>query len=139
MKIKLMIEKEYDVKYLLAECGVRYWEDSQINGIDDTEDGENIPCKEGDYWCPKIDIETGQITNWETGKTANIHYKVCDDGSYQLLDESLKMIAKIDGYVPSFMSPKENGYGDYVIMDIDENGHIKDWEAVFDQFNKRDK
>lgn len=26
------------------------------------------------------------------------------------------------------MCPKENGYGDYIIMNIDENGFIQGWE-----------
>ena len=26
MKVKLKIEKEFDVKYLLAEVGARYWD-----------------------------------------------------------------------------------------------------------------
>ena len=25
------------------------------------------------------------------------------------------------------MSPKEEGYGDYIIMDVDDNGMIKNW------------
>ena len=30
------------VKYLRAECGVRYWEDATVNGVEDT-DGKLIP------------------------------------------------------------------------------------------------
>lgn len=28
------------------------------------------------------------------------------------------------------MSPKENGYGDYIIMDVDENGVIEYWNKI---------
>ena len=47
MKIILKIEKEFDVKYLKAKVGVRYWEDSRVDGVED-EDGDLIPCREGD-------------------------------------------------------------------------------------------
>jgi hypothetical protein len=32
------------------------------------------------------------------------------------------------------LSPKENGYGDYIIMDIDEFGFIKSWSVDLDEF-----
>lgn len=123
MKVKLNIKKEYDIKLVQCECGVRYWEDAKVDGVQDT-DGTLIPCREGDYWKPLINLEDGNITNWKKGITASIHYKVCDDGEYIFLDGLMNTIKVYDGYVPSFMSPKANGYGDYVIMDIDENGQI---------------
>lgn len=129
MKLTLKIEETFDVKYLYVNAGVRYWEDSSINGVDDTEDGENIPCKDGDRWKPIIDIDNGQIVNWEKGKTADIHYKVCDDGIYQLTTSlGGQTITTLDGYVLDILSPKENGFGDYIIMDIDENGFIDKWD-----------
>lgn len=132
MKVKFKIEKEFDIKYLLAECGARYWEDSTLNGIAD--EGRNMPCIDGEYWKPLIDIETGIIINWEQGNEADIHYKCCDDGLYTLLDENKNEIKSIEGYVPKIMYPKENGYGDYVIMDIDKNGQILNWKADFTSF-----
>lgn len=133
MKIRLKVEKEFDVKYLLAECGARYWEDATVNGEEDGE-GTLIPCREGDYWKPLINIETGVIENWKQGVTAEIHYKCCDDGTYRLLDENKNEITSIEGYVPGIMCPKENGYGDYVIMDVDKDGKIQDWEVDFSDF-----
>jgi hypothetical protein len=127
MKLTIKTSKEVEVKYLLAKCGVRYWEDATVNEEED-EQGDLIPCRDGDYWCPLINIETGVIENWEKGKIADIHYKICDDGVYTLLDENKNEIKSIEGYVPNTMCPKENGYGDYVIMDIDENGKISDWD-----------
>jgi hypothetical protein len=32
------------------------------------------------------------------------------------------------------MCPKENGYGDYVIMDIDREGKIANWKADLSDF-----
>jgi len=133
MKLKLKVEKEFDVKYLLAEVGARYWEDADVNGQEDTE-GTLIPCRNGDYWSPLINVETGIIENWNIGTTASVHYKCCDVGIYKLLDEDKNVIIEIEGYVPNIMCPKKDGYGDYVIMDIDENGKIMNWKVDFTEF-----
>lgn len=124
-----------EIKYLLVKAHVRYWEDSTINGIEDTENGENIPCKQGEMWCPNIDITTGMIQNWEIGKTASIHYKVVDCCGWELLDEKNSVISsQEDGYVPRTLCPAENGYGDYIIMNIDEKGQIEKWRFDIDDF-----
>lgn len=134
MKTTITIEKEIEVKTLSVHAGVRYWEDATVNGIEDTE-GNLIPCREGDYWCPDIDIDTGKILNWKIGTTAEIHYKICDDGSYYLKDENGKIIMSIENdYVPYILCPKELGYGDYIIMDVEADGQIKDWNPDLDGF-----
>ncbi len=138
MKVGLKIEKVFDVKYLLAEVGARYWEDATVNGEEDTE-GSLIPCRDGEYWKPLIDIESGVIVNWGKGKVANVHYKVCDDGVYRLLDENKQEIEVIEGYVPNIMCPEGDGYGDYVIMNIDENGKIDNWQVNLSEFTNDDK
>lgn len=137
MTVELTITKEFEVKYLQVEAGVRYWEDATVNGTED-ETGELIPCKVGDLWKPFIEIETGKILNWVEGTKASIHYKVCDAGIYRLLDDAKSIVKEIDGYVPSLMSPKESGYGDYIIMDIDETGQIANWKPLLDDFSNED-
>jgi len=113
-------------KYLRAKIGARYWEDSELNGIPDVD--ENMPLKIGEYWELDIDLSNGKIDNWEVGNTANIHYKSVDNNYFYLLDENKKPTHKYeDGCVISTMCPKENGHGDYVIMNIDENGVIEDF------------
>lgn len=129
MKTKLLQKKEVNVKYLLVDAGVRYWDDSSFNGVTDTENGTNAPFKEGDRWIVLIDVDKGKIIGWKQGMTADIHYKICDDGHYTCLDVNKEDICGIETYVPSILCPKDNGYGDYIIMDIDENGIIKDWNA----------
>jgi hypothetical protein len=126
MEITVNKKEKKQVKTLLVEAGVRYWEDSDVNGIEDT-DGTLIPCRIGKNWCPKIDIETGQILNWNIGTTANVHYKVCDDGTYKLLDENENIVASIDGYVPKILDIYDDSFGDYIILKIDENGFIDKW------------
>lgn len=124
--IEVIRREEIKVKYLLARCGVRYWEDATVNGVVDT-DGTLIPLRQGDDWEVMIDMDTGRIRNWPEGVTADIHYKVCDDGAYALLDDAMNTIARIEGYVPSIMCPKDEGFGDYVIMDIGPDGVIANW------------
>lgn len=140
MKITINKPTEFEAKFLKVDAGVRYWEDAEVNGVSDSENPPTIPCAEfiGDKnhiligqnyrWRPLIDIETGQIINWEKGFDADVHYKVCDDFLCDILDADKDVIASYDGYVPSVMCPKDNGYGDYIIMDIDENGKIEDWD-----------
>ena len=121
-------------KYLKAECGVRYWEDATVNGVED-EDGSRIPFRSGDAWRPLIDLETGAIVDWPSGVTADIHYKVCDDGRYALLDADHHPLRDIDGYVPGMLSPGGSGYGDYVIMKVDGEGRIENWRADLSYFD----
>jgi hypothetical protein len=130
MKTKIKVEKEVEIKTLSVKAGVRYWEDGTINGEEDT-NGNLVPCRNGDCWCPQIDIDNGIILNWKKGVKADIHYKVCDAGSYFLQDEAGNTILSImQNYVPDMMCPKGEGYGDYIIMDIDENGKIADWDGT---------
>ncbi len=129
MKITVVTKEEKDVRYLLVNAGVRYWEDAEINGEED-EDGSLTPCRDGDSWKPLIDLENGHILNWEEGKQAKIHFKVCDAGIYTLLDEDRVPVKKIDGYVPSILRPEDSGYGDYIIMNISEQGFIKGFDGT---------
>ncbi len=135
MKFEINETKEVEVKYLSCACGVRYWEDATVNGVED-EDGTLIPFRQGSDWAPVIDVDAGVVVDWPHGTVADIHYKVCDDGAYTLESADKVAIKHIFGYVPSIMCPGGNGYGDYVIMSIDENGKIKDWNADFSDFKE---
>jgi hypothetical protein len=133
IELTQVISKE--VKYLKAECGVRYWEDGEVNGVEDT-DGELIPLRVGDTWCPIIDLATGVIEDWPEGTTADVHYKVCDDGRYFLLDPEKNVIREIEGYVPKIMAPGGSGHGDYVIMTIGPDGKIVNWSVDLEGFKE---
>jgi hypothetical protein len=126
-----------------------------INGMDD-ENGELTPClfnrtkeirariKEWPQeaadifhhimyelrWEPSIEVDTGRIMNWKPGVTASIHLYVVDRCFVHLHDYDNDRHWATDGewYVPEFLYPKKNGYGDFINMDIDGNGYIKDWK-----------
>jgi hypothetical protein len=131
IEVAQTVKKE--VKYLKAECGVRYWEDGEVNGIEDT-DGTLIPLRVKDAWCPTIYLTTGAIEDWPDGMIADVHYKVCDDGVYQLLDAEKNIVRSISGYVPKIMCPGDSGHGDYVIMTIGPDGKIVGWRVNLEGF-----
>jgi hypothetical protein len=129
MIAKIKIEKEFDLKTLVVNAGVE----------SDTEDGDNVPCKEGSVWNPEIDIETGKILNWIQGVKAEIHYKVVDCCGWELKDDKGEVILSTkDGYVPNTLCPADRGYGDYIIMNIDENGIIENFKFNLDDFIEGD-
>ncbi len=115
-------------KFLKVEAQVRYWKDATINGEND-EDGDNVPFKSGDLWVPVIEIENGVVIDWPKGVVAGIHFKVCDAGEYFLLDEDKNKIAKSNiYYVPNeFLCHGDEGFGDYIILDIDGSGKIHNY------------
>lgn len=115
--------------HLEAIVDVRYWEDAEVDGIED-EDGSLIFGRDhsidGSPWHIRIALDEGRVENWPAGMAASIHYKVCDQGEYWLTDPDGNRIAKSKGsYVPDeFLCHGEEGHGDYIIMDIDGTGAI---------------
>ncbi|MHA7813292.1 MAG: hypothetical protein ACX94C_07880 [Phycisphaerales bacterium] len=117
MKATIKREIEVDIKWIEVEAEVRY-------GTDDMP--EDYPGRSGDLWNAKIDIETGKIDGHPSGKPLDMHMKVCDCGSYRLLDENGEEIAALrDEYVPNGVIP--GSYGDYIIIQIDDRGVISNW------------
>lgn len=130
MKFQLKVTQEVEAKTFALKAEVRCWEDAEVNGVEDT-DGDLIPFREDDLWCPIIDIDTGIIKDWPQGTSAQIYYKVCDCCGFEILSEKSEVIfTQEDGYVPKILCPKDRGYGDYIIMDIDENGKIDKWDKT---------
>lgn len=160
MKISRTVKTEQDIKYLRATMGVRYWQDCEystdgVNYIDpnveDTdEESENMkkitPCvvrkdigyKPSDYWEIVIDIDNGKVLNWPDNFWLKAQYKVADDGEYVFLDENMNEVVNITDkydqyYVPGFLSLEDNGYGDYVYLNIDNKGNIEHAEDMRDE------
>jgi len=115
--------------YIEVSAEVRYWEDASINEVEDY-DGNLIPHRKEKLWCPVIRLADGLVLDWPEGTTADVHFKVCDQGEYWLLDEKRNRVAKWNGfYVPDdFLCHGDNGYGDYIILKIGADGIIEKWE-----------
>lgn len=111
-----------------VEAEVRYWEDTEVDGIVD-ETGSLIPGRIGDLWKIRIDLAAGRIEEWPSGTQASIHYKVCDQGEYWLSGRDGIRLAKWKGhYVPDDMlCHGDEGYGDYIIMTVSADGTIVDY------------
>ena len=146
-----MITKiEVDISTIEVDTKAIYWEDTDVNGTPDIDFyqtkgvGEpRIPCavqvkEEPDNciysdhwrWRPIIDAETGKILNWTKGVEARVHYKVCDGFGCMFKDSQSNAVRYDEGYVPPFMYPEEDGYGDYIIMRIDKEGQIANWSTT---------
>lgn len=113
--------------FVEVNAGVRYWEDGTINGVEDS-DGTLIPLRKGDDWCPVIQLTDGKVLDWPEGVEAEVHYKVCDDGQYWLLNANRERIATwSSSYVPChFLNCGRSS--DYIVLAIGPDGFIKGWE-----------
>jgi len=114
-------------RFIEVSAEVRYWEDTYLNGNEDA-DGK-IPLRNGILWRPVIDLDNGMVQNWTAGTAADVHYKVCDQGEYWLLDENKQRLAKWKGsYVPDkILCVGDEGYGDYIIFRVGFDGIIIGW------------
>jgi hypothetical protein len=118
MKTTIKVEKEVDIKTLKMDVAVRY---------DEEDMPKDFPFRTLDIWSVFIDIDTGQIENWPQGIAHSFYMKVCDQGSYYLLDQNRKCVASIENdYVPNSLVP--GSYGDYIEFDIQADGKIKNWK-----------
>ena len=134
-------------------AGVRYWADCEYsmdndvtwNQPDDTDEDdltvrELLPCVEyfekerGWYWCLNIDYNTGRIENWKNGFIVKAFFKVCDEGKYQIIDDTDNIIwdsdINSDSYVPEFLEIDSSNCGDNIYITIDGEGTIKDWDIA---------
>lgn len=140
--IPRMEETQNTSKYpdglLYVRTHIRHCEDASVNGSDDISDKSmklgvvaKMPCmniEDGNYyWTPVIDMTTGQITNWRKGTTAITYYKVVDECSLMYETSDGVQSDWNEDYVPDFLCPDENGYGDYMYLTIDADGFIQGW------------
>lgn len=119
MKTIVKIEQEIDIKYVKIHIPVKY---------DDEDMPYDFPLRNGDCWDAVIDIDLGKIIDWPQGKLGKFHMKVCDEGSYYLLDADHKEIVRAEeDYVPNGLIPPKDGYSDYIHLIIEEDGTISNW------------
>lgn len=94
---------------------------------------EDVDCiiplyDEGNHYFDfTIDLEKHCVSWWVYGQF-RIWAKVCDSGTYTLLDEKMKPLLQIKGYVPvGVLPPEDHGWGDYVEFCFSRTGTITNW------------
>jgi hypothetical protein len=91
--------------------------------------GDLMPFRCGDMWEIQIELATGLVIGWPRHVKAEIHYKVCDNGKYWLENENGERVKYKRDYVPDgLLCMGDSGYGDYIILRINEDGYIADWK-----------
>jgi hypothetical protein len=117
MKATIKVKKEVEITMVKVDIPVRYDEEDIPN---------DFPLREGDIWSAIINIDEGRVLDWPKGQTGHLAMKVCDGGSYFLLDKEGNTVLSIEqNYVPNELLPGE--YGDYIDLHIGENGLISNW------------
>jgi len=157
MEIRRKAVVTQQVRYLKATMGVRYYVDCEYstdNGktwyknFEDTEEESerikkltprvvknDIGYGVNDYFELIIDLNNGKVLNWTDGFCLKTHYKVCDDGEYIFFNKEGKEVVDITKeynqyYVPDFLSLEDEGYGDYVYLNINGEGTIEHFERM---------
>lgn len=116
MKLTVNKPTEIEAAAIRVVAAVRYCEEDIPN---------DFPFRTGDLWDVTVDIETGKIRDWPE-LAAEVHMKVCDEGSYYLLGADGSVLAKIEqDYVPHCIPER---YGDYLEFDIAADGTVAMWK-----------
>lgn len=116
MKATVKLSTEIEVSELEMQIAVRYDEEDIPN---------DFPGRKGDMLTLSVNVDTGKIKDFPRDLTADIHMKVCDQGTYTLYSPDGTLIKRLEGwYVPHGLVPGE--YGDYVALKIEE-GKITNW------------
>ena len=143
MKKEEAIKKTKKARYL--HISIPYNRDEKY-GLLSFDDGliTELECEE-DFVPPMLNVETlrlelivdlyeRKVINWGDDKDyIRMWAKVCDSGTYTLLDADMKPIMQINGYVPNAMIPPyENGFGDYLELAIEPDGTLPHWQTIPD-------
>ena len=85
-------------------------------------------------WCPVIDVNEGKVLDWPENFVLVTHFKVCDQGVYVYsnADESKQIVSTDcdEYYVPNWLEDFDNGYGDYMYIQINGDGSIENWDKL---------
>ena len=137
MKLKYKKLVETEVKFLKIDIPVRYEDDDIPFGFPfmiKQDDLDKEKCErwihygDHDRWIATVDLDSHKLIGWPEGKKGEFYTKVCDEGFYYLLDAEGNVIISIEqSYVPNKLIPPDDGYGDYINIEIDETGVITNW------------
>jgi len=113
MKATVKIAKEFVFTHIELDVPMRY-EDQQ-------DEFQGMPGYDGKERRLRLILclDTRTVIGWPQGKTADIHLKVTDEGTYELMAGARSWT--LEDYVPDLI-PGE--YGDYIVMKVDEEGRV---------------
>ena len=116
MKVTVIKQSRVDVKSVLINVSPRHLDEEE----------KLVPLLRGDSWEVVVDLDSGKIRNWPKGEEREYYWKICDGGSYHLLDVSDDIaLSIINNYVPNNLLPGD--YGDYLDLKINGDGVITNW------------
>lgn len=152
-KVICDIDVRYYVDCSFSKDNGKTWEDDfEDNNVSDDYVKSQLPCmKEVTYthkgiwsgkvsqkkrmdWCPVIDVNKGKILDWPEGFCLKTHFKVCDQGIYVYsnYDESAQIVSADcdEYYVPTWLDDIDDGYGDYLYINVNGDGSIEKWDYL---------
>ena len=143
MDEKKRIADELKQKACFLRISIPYDNDDNLISFDDGIMTE-LECDD-DFTPPMLDKEN-QLLDFlidlkerkMIGRTDSYGYirmcaKVCDSGTYTLLNADKQPIWQLCGYVPNkLVPPLDKGFGDYIELAIHENGFIEGWPEIPD-------
>ena len=129
MKVTVIKKEEVEIKFVSIDINPRHLDEEE----------KPVPLIHGERWNVIVDIDTGKIRDWPQGEEREYYWKICDAGSYHLLDEDERIQLSINNnYVPNNLLPGE--WGDYLDLKINGEGVITNWlsNPTSEDFNKDD-
>ncbi len=141
MNIELKNKLEQEARYL--QIAIPYDKDDELITFDDgvmTElecDEEFVPPMlnvEDQLLEFLIDLKERKAVGWDYEEGyLRMWAKVCDAGTYTVMDAEKNPLCQICGYVPNkLIPPFEKGFGDYIELAIEADGTVNDWPATPD-------
>lgn len=116
MTITILRPVELEVDAVRVTAPIRYEEDqAELAGK---------PGVSGNCLSLVLDLDRLAVRDWPAGETLDLHLKVVDQGTYELLRGDEVVATKAEEYVPRCL-PQQ--YGDYLVMHVGEDGSIRDW------------
>lgn len=86
------------------------------------------------FW--EINPYIGQIINWHEGIISRVCYKSRDRNFLSAYDKYNNKLGEYEGYVPDCFQIYDNGFGDYVHINVDSHGFIEDWKLTQIEINR---
>ena len=75
-----------------------------------------------------IDLKKKKLLGWENGQDKfDFFVKAVDEGTYIVRNSDGEVLYRREGYVPNGVVPPQDGYGDYIVFTINEDGSLSGW------------